>query len=408
MAVPQVEIDAAEAGFDPKRLASVATRMRSYVDDGRLPGWQLVVSRGGSIVLHETYGKRDIASGAPIEGDTTYRIFSMTKPITTVAAMMLYEEGVIDILDPVSKYIPAFGDTRVYLKGPGPSAMTVPQEKQMTVQHLMSHTSGLTYGFMYAHAVDHLYRLAGYEWGSPAGKSLEDNCNTWATLPLVFQPGTEWNYGVSTDVLGRVVEVASGMRLDDFVRTRITEPLGMHDTEYWAKEPERLASLYVPQPATRKAVPSPLAVDQSQRPTYLSGGGGMISTAADYHRFTQMILGGGELDGVRLLGSRTVEFMGSNHLPGGKDIAQVGRPLFSESTFEGMGFGLGFSVVLDPVAQGVPCSVGEMAWGGAASTAFWVDPVEDITCVFMTQLMPSSTWPIRPQLKRAIYTALVD
>jgi CubicO group peptidase (beta-lactamase class C family) len=280
----------------------------------------------------------------------------------------------------------------------------------MRIWHLLSHTSGLTYGFHYAHPVDAMYRAAGFEWGVPPGADLAAACDMWAALPLVFQPGTEWNYGVSTDVLGRVVEVVSGQTLDRFFQDRIFAPLGMTDTGFWAPpaDHDRLAALYVPGAGGRATRMDAMGDQAKACPTCFSGGGGLVSSAADYHRFTQMLLNGGEVDGVRLLGPRTIAYMASNHLPGGADLEAVGRPLFAETTFDGVGFGLGFSVVLDPVANKVPGSVGEFAWGGAASTAFWVDPVEEITCLFLTQLLPSSTHPIRSELKRFVSQALVD
>jgi CubicO group peptidase (beta-lactamase class C family) len=259
--------------------------------------------------------------------------------------------------------------------------------------------------------VDAIYRAAGYEWGSPSGKDLAQCCDEWATLPLVFQPGTEWNYGVNTDVLGRVVEVVSGQSLDDFFRTRLFEPLGMNETGFCVEESEqhRLAALYFPQPGTRQAARlDTLGQVPTSKPDFLSGGGGLVSTAADYHRFTQMLMNEGELDGARLLGTRTLRYMTRNHLPGGADLEAFGRPLFAETTFDGVGFGLGFSVVDDAVKTKVLSTVGDYGWGGAASTAFWVDPAEKITALFLTQLLPSSTHPIRPQLKQLVYQALVD
>jgi CubicO group peptidase (beta-lactamase class C family) len=276
--------------------------------------------------------------------------------------------------------------------------------------HLLTHTSGLTYGFHRAHAVDAMYRDAGFEWGMPPGLDLDACCERWAGFPLLFQPGREWNYSVSTDVLGRVVEVLSGQSLDAFFAERIFAPLGMRDTGFWVEgdDAERLAALYSPDPATGRAARNDaLGSAIRHRPPAPSGGGGLASTMADYHRFTQMLLRGGELEGVRLLGPRTVRFMTSNHLPGGADLEQFGRPLFSETTFDGVGFGLGFSVVLDPVAARYPSSRGEFAWGGAASTSFWVDPAEQMTVLFMTQLLPSSTYPIRSQLHQLAAQAIV-
>jgi CubicO group peptidase (beta-lactamase class C family) len=231
-------------------------------------------------------------------------------------------------------------------------------------------------------------------------------------MPLLFQPGSEWNYSVATDVLGRVVEVASGQALDAFLAERILGPLGMHDTSFALRDGdvERLAALYSPDPETGMAVRNEVLGQAAfAPPAFLSGGGGLLSTAHDYLRFVRMLLGGGELDGVRLLGPRTVAYMGRNHLPGGADLEAFGRQLFSESAFDGIGFGLGFSVVVDPAAGKVPSSLGELAWGGAASTAFYVDPLEDLGAIFLTQLLPSSTHAgIRPQLRQLVAQALVD
>jgi CubicO group peptidase (beta-lactamase class C family) len=354
---------------------------------------------------------RDKEASLPVELDTLFRIYSMTKAITSVAAMMLYEEGAFELKDPVSRFIPAFADTKVYRSGSALNPVVEPQVEPIRIWHLLTHTAGLTYGFHHAHPVDAMYRTAGFEWGTPAGMDLAGCCDAWAAQPLLFQPGSEWNYGVSTDVLGRVVEVASGLSLDRFFAERIFEPLGMTDSSFWVEGPdvERLAALYAPAPVTREAVRlDAMGAAALARPSAFSGGGGAVSTLGDYHRFTQMLLNRGELDGVRLLGTRTVRYMTQNHLPGGADLEAFGRPLFAETAFDGVGFGLGFSVVDDAVTNKVLSSVGEFAWGGAASTAFWVDPAEQITALFMTQLLPSSTHPIRPQLKQLVYQALID
>jgi CubicO group peptidase (beta-lactamase class C family) len=412
MNAPIVEIDPSDAGFDPQRLARIDRHFEPYVDDARLAGWQIVVSRGGAVVHSSTYGERDLESGARWEPDTIARMYSMTKPVTSVAAMMLYEEGAFQLKDPVGDFIPAFADTRVFRSGSILKPVTEPQIEPMQIWHLMTHTSGLTYGFHNSHAVDAIYRKNGFEWGVPAGIDLEGSCDRWAGFPLVFQPGSSWNYSVATDVLGRVVEVVSGMPLDEFIRTRITEPLKMTDTEFWVApaQIDRLATLYIPDPKTGRAVtaPSPLRTDLTKRPDMISGGGGLCGTAADYLRFAHMLLNRGELDGVRLLGTRTVEFMTGNHLPGNVDLEAFGQSTFAETSFDGVGFGLGFSIMMDPIANEVLSSPGEFAWGGAASTAFWVDPLEGIVAVFLTQLLPSSTYPIRPQLKQLVYQALVD
>ena len=407
----KIEADATEVGFDPERLRRIDRHFARYVDDGRLPGWLLLVARDGEIVHLSTYGQRDVENALPVELDTRWRIYSMTKPITSVAAMQLYEEGAFELKDPVSRFIPAFEDVRVYRSGSALNPVTEPASEPVRVWHLLTHTAGLTYGFHHATPVDAMYRTAGFEWGTPPGMDLAACCDTWASMPLLFQPGSEWNYGVNTDVLGRVVEVVSGQSLDECFRERIFEPLGMTDTGFSVAEDQadQLAALYVPNPSTRRAMRhDAMGSAALSPPTALSGGGGLVSTAADYHRFATMLLHEGQLDGTRVLGPRTVRYMTRNHLPGGADLEAFGRPLFAETSFTGVGFGLGFSVVADPVANKVLSSPGEFAWGGAASTAFWVDPLEGVTAVFLTQLLPSSTHPIRPQLKQLVYQAMVD
>jgi CubicO group peptidase (beta-lactamase class C family) len=405
------ETDPAELGFDAARLERIDRHFARYVDDGRLPGYLAVVARDGRVAHVASAGKRDLETGAPVEPGTLWRIYSMTKPITTVAAMLLWEEGAFELNDPVARFVPAFADARVYLRGSAQKPLTAALAEPMRIWHLMTHTSGLTYGFHHTHAVDEIYRANGFEWTTPPGMDLAACCDAWAGLPLAFQPGAEWLYSVATDVLGRVAEVVSGQSLDDFFAERIFRPLGMTDTAFFAapEHHHRLAALYAPDPQTGRASRFDRMGDAALRPPdALSGGGGLVSTASDYLRFARMLLGGGELEGIRLLGPRTVAYMASNHLPGGADLEAFGRPLFAETPFGGVGFGLGFSVVQDPVAGKSPTSRGEFGWGGAASTAFWVDPVERLTVLFFTQLLPSSTYPIRPQLHQLVHQALVD
>jgi CubicO group peptidase (beta-lactamase class C family) len=411
LAALAVEVEPAQLGFDAARLERIERHFARYVEDGRLPGWLVVVAREGTVVHVATSGRRDVEADLPVELDTVWRIYSMTKPITSVAAMMLWEEGAFELKDPVARFIPSFADARVWTGGSSLKPLTEPLTEPVRLWHLLTHTSGLTYGFHYSHPVDALYRAQGFEWSTPPGLDLAACCEAWARLPLLFQPGREWNYSVSTDVLGRVVEVISGQPLDRFFRERILGPLGMEDTGFHVADADagRLAALYTPDPGSGRAVRSDaMGARALSPPDCLSGGGGLVSTAADYHRFARMVLGGGELDGVRLLGTCTLRHMAANHLPGGADLEQVGRPLFAETTFDGVGFGLGFSVLMDPVANRVPGSPGELAWGGAASTAFWVDPIERISVVFLTQLLPSSTHPLRSQLRQLVYQALVD
>ena len=403
-------VDPSEAGFDPGRLARIESHFRKYVDDGRLPGWSILVARDGNLAYTARYGMRDVENGLPVEDDTIYRIFSMTKPICAVAAMMLWEEGLFELHDPVHKFIPAFRDQKVFRSGTLVAPRFDPVSEPMQMWHLFTHTAGLTYGFMYAHPVDQMYRNAGFEWGVPKDASLADICDRLAALPLLFQPGSEWNYSMSIDVLGRVVEVLSGMQLGEFLRTRIFAPLGMTDTAFQcpSDKADRLAALYALNPADRKM----LRNDGGGKavlaePSAHLGGGGLVSTAGDYLRFAEMLRGRGELEGVRILAPRTVDFMASNHLPGGVDLTTYGRPLFSETTFDGVGFGLGVSVTVDPIAAKVPGSVGDFGWGGAASTIFTVDPAEDLVYMLMTQLMPSSAWPLRSQLKQLVHQAIL-
>jgi CubicO group peptidase (beta-lactamase class C family) len=295
--------------------------------------------------------------------------------------------------------------------------VTAPQVEPIRVRHLLTHTSGLTYGFHHAHPCDAMYRTLGHELSTPPGADSAEVCRQWASLPLVFQPGSEWNYGVSTDVLGRLVEVLSGQPLDEFFEQRIFAPLGMGDTSFGLHEdddPERLAKLYGAVPGQPGGAPTGFAFLRAfdaaahAKPAFLSGGGGLVSTAGDYLRFSELLRRGGSYDGGRLLGSRTIAYMVRNHLPGNSDLETFGRPLFAETPMRGVGFGLGFSVVIDPVRYGVLSSAGDYGWGGMASTTFYVDPVEDLTVSFYTQLLPSSTLPIRGHLRQLVNQALVD
>jgi CubicO group peptidase (beta-lactamase class C family) len=407
------EVDPAEAGFDVGRLDRLDRHFARYVEDGRLPGWLLTVSRGGRLAHVSTCGQRDLEAGLPVETGTLWRIFSMTKPVTSVAAMMLYEEGAFELADPVSRFIPSFGDVRVYTGGSDLKPVTVPATEPVRIWHLLTHTSGLTYGFHRVNAVDAMYRDAGFEWTMPAGLDLAGCCDAWAAIPLLFQPGAEWNYSVSTDVLGRVIEVVSGQRLDEFLATRILGPLGMTDTTFTVPDGEisRLAALYVAGPGNKPVRDDELGAIGREPPEILMGGAGLVCTAADYHRFTQMLLDrpgspAGELGGVTLLSRRTVAYMTRNHLPGGADLDTFGRPLFADAPLRGTGFGLGFAVLVDPIGTRTVSSEGEFSWGGAANTAFLVDNAEQLTACFYTQLLPTSAHRIRPQLRQMLYQAL--
>ncbi len=394
-----------DLGFDADRLRRLDAHFESYVDDGRLTGWQLLVGRHGQVAHSSTYGLADVEAGRPVTEDTLWRIYSMTKPIVSLAAMMLWEEGAFELTDELSRFLPAFADVQVFDKGSATKQFVVPAVEPIRLWHLLTHTSGLTYGFMQLHPVDAAYRAAGFDFGAPKGLDLAAACDGWAALPLKFQPGSAWGYGVSSDVLGRVVEVVSGKPLDVFIQERILDPLGMSDTCWWTEDTERLAGLYAAWEAKTVRYDA-FGASALSKPTMLSGGGGLISTAADYWRICQLLVGRGEVDGVRLLAPRTIDLMTRNHLPGGADLGALNSGGFAETSLDGVGFGLGFATVLEPGPSA--SSVGEYYWGGLASTAFWVDPATGVSVVFMTQLLPSSTYPIRSQLRQLVYSALTD
>lgn len=415
MADLKVTAEPRSVGLSAERLAKLDAYLAGYVDSGRLAGWSMAVARRGQVVHSSIYGRADVEADKKMASDTIFRIYSMTKPLTSVAAMMLWEEGRLQLTDPVSRFIPSFGDLKVFKRGSSTAPIFEGLTEPMRVWHLLTHTSGLTYGFLMSHVVDEMYRKAGFEWGMPKGKNLAEVCDLLSELPLLFQPGTEWNYGVSTDVLGRVVEVASGMSLDSFIDERICKPLGMDDTSFYAPpdKVDRVAQLYARNPATKKAMPLKAAAAAAvQPPDCLMGGGGMVGTIGDYMRFADMLRRGGVADptlgGARLLSPRTVAYMATNHLPGNADLSEFGRPIFSETTQEGFGFGLGFAVLMDPARAKTAGSLGDFGWGGAASTTFVVDPVEDLVSVFMTQLMPSSTYPLRPYIRQLLRQAIID
>ena len=397
------------AGFDSQRLATVSELVDRYVAEGKLAGAQVQVAHRGEVALRHTVGRADVASDRPLGDDAIYRIYSMTKPITSIALMQLYEQGRVLLEDPVSAHIPEFAEMQVFTGGTPTAPKVRPAQTAMTVKDVLTHASGLTYGFFFQNNLDAMYREDGLGDFQLPDYTLEEGMRRLATKPLAFDPGTAWNYSMSTDVCGRLVEVISGMGLDEYFAEHITGPLGMADTAFHvpADKKHRFTSNYALTPD------EPLLIVDSfdaspylSPPVFLSGGGGLVGTVDDYQRFVDMLLNGGELDGQRIIGRKTLEYMTINHLPEGKTLNELGQSLFSEAVMEGMGFGLGFSTLVDPARNGAVSSGGEFAWGGAASTAFWVDPAEEITCVFMTQLMPSSSYPLRRELKATIYQAL--
>ncbi len=415
------------AGVSSARLERIGKWMRDHVDNERLAGASVLVNRGGENVYFESAGWLDLESRRPIAADSIFRIYSMTKPITTFAAMMLYEENAFQLDDPIARFLPEFEHMQVLVGGDEDNPQLEPARSLITMRQLMTHTSGLTYDFLMASPVDALYRKHGITFANVDG-SLADVVKRLAEMPLLFQPGTRWNYGFSTDVLGRVVEAISGLPLDRFFRERIFEPLGMNDTAFWVDESrlERFAAMYAsssrplpppigpepkelpPEQTGGLALNDPAAGGRFTSPDQLpSGGGGLTSTTLDYLRFCRMLRNGGVLDGERLLGRKTLEFMHTNHLPG--TLADMGMPRFNNSHMgAGMGFGLGFAVTLDPARAQTMGSPGEYFWTGMANTQFWIDPVEDLFVIQMAQLVPSTLVPMRRELRTLVYQAITD
>lgn len=399
------------AGLDPDRLGRIDEFLARKLADGVLPGWSFAIARGGSVVHESHGGYRDIESESLIADDTLFRIYSMAKPVTAVAAMILYEQAAFELNDPVSKFIPAFADLRVFegFDGDG-NVVTKPAEREMTVRHLLTHTAGLTYGFHRAGPVDEMYRAAGHQLEAPGDVSLADACETWAGLPLLFEPGTEWNYSVATDVLGRVVEVLTGQTLGAWCQEQIFEPLDMHDTAFHVEAGDRgrLATLYTPgsDGVLQRNDAAGESVLNPRRAHF--GGGGLVSTTSDYSRFGMMLANAGVLDGTRVLGPRTVELMMANHLPGGADIKTFGRHMNTESPTVGVGQGFGGTVALDRFSSGVPLGLGEYGWGGASSTVFWTDPDLDVSVVFMTHVLPAVAVRIRGLLHQLVRQAVIE
>jgi CubicO group peptidase (beta-lactamase class C family) len=399
-------------GFDQKRLSAVASLADSYVERGKLAGVQVQVAHEGKVALRHTVGKASIEEDATLVDDAIFRIFSMSKPITSVALMQLHERGKVLLEHPVSKFIPEFADPQIWVSGNPAKHTTRPSAREMTVRDALCHTTGLTYGFFHSHPVDALYRADNLgELSQAPDFDLAEAMRRLANKPLLFEPGSSWNYSMSTDLCGALVEVISGQRLDDYFVEHIFGPLRMVDTGFAVPEADlgRLTSNYMAAPdgsnnLMRIGKPGR---GSTERPAMLSGGGGLLSTTDDYQRFCDMLLAGGELDGQTVIGRKTLEYMTLNHLPGGRTLNECGQSTFSETAMEGVGFGLGFSVVQDPAAHGAISSVGQFSWGGAASTVFYVDPVERFTVVWMTQFIPSNTYPIRRQLQAMVAQALL-
>ncbi|MDP3869630.1 serine hydrolase [Phenylobacterium sp.] len=396
-------------GFSSERLGKLDRFLASrYVEPGKIPCAQVQISRRGELVHETLLGQADRERGKAVATDTLFRIYSMTKPITSLAFMMLVEEGLVALDDPVSRFIPEWKNLGVFNAGVGPF-MTTPPARPMQMVDLLRHTSGLTYGFQNRGNVDAAYRKL--KIADSYGLDMDAFVAELAKLPLEFSPGEAWNYSISTDVLGVLVERISGMPFQTFLQTRIFDPLKMSDTGFQVRDDQRprFAACYNATATGGLTLQDdPETSPYLNTPSFHSGGGGLVSTAKDYMAFCRMLGSGGVLDGQRLIAPKTLKLMASNHLPGGQDLTDLSRSLFSEATNAGVGFGLGFAVTFDPVKAMLTSSPGEYYWGGAASTAFWVDPVEDIQVVFMTQVLPSSSYPIRRELRTLVYSALVE
>lgn len=396
-------------GMSEDRLERIGKHLDKYVEDGRLPCASILVNRlGMDLYAHHT-GYADVERKVPVSNDTVFRIYSMTKPITCVALLTLYEQGLFQLDDPVSKYIPAWENLRVYESGEGNQMKTREPSRPMRIKDLFMHTSGLTYGFMQSHPVDRLYREK--QIGGGARTTLADMVSGLAEVPLICDPGSEWNYSVSTDVCGYLVEYFGGMRLDEYIEQAILTPLQMEHSGFKVRPEDKdlLAACYNHHPDGFRLQDDPKTSRYHESPRFFSGGGGMVSTISDYMKFANMLSGQPvEEDEVPVLGTRTIDYALTNHLPGNVDLAAMGQSVFSETSFEGVGFGLGCSVVIDPPASSVLDVFGSAGWGGAASTYFWVDRQQGINVVFMTQLLPSSTFPIRRELKTLVNQAVVE
>jgi CubicO group peptidase (beta-lactamase class C family) len=405
-----MKVNAEAAGMDAGRLARIDEHLMSrYIDPGKIAGGQVVVARKGAVAHYGAYGYADRERQVPVAEDTIWRIYSMTKPVTAVALMTLYERGHFQLNDPVSRFIPEWKDLCVAETQADGETRLVAPERPVQVRDLMMHTAGIGYGVGNA-GIDTV--AVGRPGQFRMDRDLETMVARLTATPLRFHPGRHWLYSLGLDVCGRLIEIMSGQRLDQFMAAEIFEPLGMVDTGFLVPEESigRFAANYGRNSRNELVlVDDPATSSYLSQPSFLAGGGGLVSTIGDYLRFVSMLLGGGELDGRRILGRKTVELMTVNHLSGGADLVDMALPGgYGEVGFEGMGFGLGVAVNIGPAASGGIGSTGDYMWGGAASTTFWVDPAEDLAVVFMTQLLPSGTFNFRGQLRSMVYPAIVD
>lgn len=396
------------AGFAASRLQRISDHLnRNYIDSQKIAGCQVLVARHGTTAYYDNFGLMDIERNKSMNDDAIFRIYSMTKPITSIALMQLYEQGLFQLNDPLHRVIPSWKDQQVYVGGDGADMELARPEQPVTFRHILSHMAGLSYGAT-NHPVDKLYREKRVVRGE--GATLDTFVDKLAQVPLHFQPGSRWLYSYATDVCGHLVEALSGMPLDAYFEKHIFEPLGMTDTAFHvsADKLDRFCANYERGPdKSLRLLDDPQSSTYAEKPTFLSGGGGLTGTTADYLKFCEMLRCQGTFNGQRIIGSRTLKMMHMNHLPDNQDLSSMAVGAFSETAYEGVGFGLGFASTLGEVQTG-SLGTGDYYWGGAASTIFWVDPVEDMIVIFMTQLMPSATFNFRGQLKNIIYSAIED
>jgi CubicO group peptidase (beta-lactamase class C family) len=408
MLAPESPGSAGMSNVAPERIE--AHLKHRHIEAGRVPGTQLVIYRRGKVIHSSVQGYANLEHKIPVKDDTIFRIYSMTKPITSVAFMMLVEEGRVTLDAPVHKYIPEWKDLGVFVAGTAPAFLTRPPSRPMLIVDLLRHTSGLTYGFLQRSNVDAAYREAKIGNLEKSG-TLDSMIAQLATIPLEFSPGEAWNYSVATDVIGYLIGKISGKPFEQFLKERIFDPLGMNDTDFHvpASKAHRFAACYsADRKGTLTLQDDPATSSFLSPPDFISGGAGLCSTAEDYFTFCRALINGGEVGGVRLLGPKTLKLMTSNHLPGGADLPQIWRSQFTEANFNGVGFGLGFSITMDPVKTLMPGSAGEYSWGGAATTAFWIDPAEQLIAIFMTQVLAPNDSSILRELRTMIYAAITD
>jgi len=402
-------------GLDAGRLERITEHLeRNYIGPGKIAGCQVSVARHGHLAYSKSFGLMDRERNKPTRDDTIYRIYSMTKPIVSVALMTLYEQGYFQLNDAVSRYVPSWKNHRVWVSGEGDAMQSEAPHRPVSFRDVLSHTAGLTYGgglpgVGIQHPIDKVYRALNIR-SLDGADTMVEFMDKLGQVPLRYQPGTAWMYSLATDVCGALVEIISGKPLAQYLQEVIFEPLGMKDTAFFVapEKKDRFAANYQRGPDKKlQLIDDPETSPFTREPAFKSGGGGLTGASADYLRFCEMLRRGGELDGHRVLGPRTIALMHMNHLPGGKELTQLALGGFSETAYDGVGFGLGFASSLDEVAAG-GLGAGDYYWGGAASTIFWVDPKEDLSVVFMTQLMPSGTFNFRGQLKSIVYSSIID